>query len=77
MLIIGPFSVTSLKTILGRKFDDPLVQSFATAVQYKIVDVNGLPFIKLTYKQQNGVAAPLIVSLCQSFSADSFGLTLL
>ncbi len=62
----GLFSVTSLKTILGRKFDDPLVQSFATAIQYKIVDVNGLPFIMLTYKQQDGMATPLIVRIVGS-----------
>ncbi|KAF8336523.1 Hsp70 protein-domain-containing protein [Cantharellus anzutake] len=53
-------TVTSLKTILGRKFNDPLVNSFATAIQYKIVDNGNIPFIKLTYQQRDGTPTPLI-----------------
>lgn len=55
-------TISSLKTILGRRFRDPFVQSFATSVQYPIVDRNGLPHVRLDYKSKDGEDATLVVS---------------
>jgi hypothetical protein len=54
-------SVSSLKSILGRKFSDPYLQGFSTSVQWSIVEHGGLPFIKLGYMKRDGTPADLVV----------------
>lgn len=60
-------TISSLKTILGRRFRDPFVQSFATSVQYPIVDRNGLPHVRLDYKSKDGEDATLVVRFLHPF----------
>lgn len=55
-------TISSLKTILGRRFRDPFVQGFKTSVQYPIVDQAGLPHIRLDYKSKDGKDVTLVVS---------------
>ncbi|KAF9516012.1 hypothetical protein BS47DRAFT_1327727 [Hydnum rufescens UP504] len=53
-------TVSSLKSILGRKFSDPYLQGFSTSVQWSIVEHGGLPFIKLGYVKRDGSPADLV-----------------
>lgn len=56
-------TISSLKAILGRRFSDPFVQSFASSVQYPIVDQLGIPNVRLNYRSKDWKDVTLIVRI--------------
>jgi hypothetical protein len=56
------FRVSSLKMILGRRYRDPFLRSFATSVQYPIVDHFNKSHVRLDYKSKDGKDTTLVVS---------------
>lgn len=43
-------TIFDVKRLIGRKFADPIVQNDMKQWPFKIVDVNGMPKIEITYK---------------------------
>lgn len=45
-------TIFDVKRLIGRKFDDPIVQKEMQQWPFKVVDANGMPKVEITYKNE-------------------------